>query len=82
MCVAVRGDRVVGFASAGTSHQAEQEKGHEPARDIQLLTIYLLAAEHGTGIGQKLLEGVLGDQPARSGTLPRQINRDGLPFPA
>jgi ribosomal protein S18 acetylase RimI-like enzyme len=65
MFVAVRGDRVLGFASAGTSHQPQQEKGHEPARDLQLLTIYVLAAEHGTGIGQELLEAVLGDQPAQ-----------------
>jgi ribosomal protein S18 acetylase RimI-like enzyme len=57
--------RIVGFASSGSARGPDAEKGHAPARDIQLFTIYLLAAEHGTGIGRELLEAVIGDEPAQ-----------------
>lgn len=56
--LAVHRDEVVGFAAAG------------PARDLvppaatELHAIYLLAAWHGTGIGQALLDEVLGDRAA------------------
>src|ERR1700761_3268586 len=63
--VAVRDGVVIGFASSGPAVGPDAEKGYPPARTLQLYTIYLLAAAHGTGIGQELLTGVLGDRPAQ-----------------
>jgi ribosomal protein S18 acetylase RimI-like enzyme len=51
-------DRVVGFASSGPS------RDEPPVRDLQLWAIYLLADHHGSGLGQRLLDAVLGDRPA------------------
>lgn len=36
-----------------------------PARNLQLYTIYLLTAAHGTGLGQSMIEAVVGDAPAQ-----------------
>jgi ribosomal protein S18 acetylase RimI-like enzyme len=65
LVVAERTDRVVGFAFAASSHVADAEKGHEPARDLHLFSIYLLNAEQGAGAGRALLEAAIGDQPAQ-----------------
>ena len=56
--VAVSDGEIVGFATSGPS------RGDEVPRDRQLYNIYVLQTAHGTGIGQALLVGVLGDEPA------------------
>lgn len=56
--VAVVDERVVGLAWAGRS------RDEPPVREIQLSGLYLLAAQHGTGLGQALLDAALGDRPA------------------
>ena len=33
-------------------------------RPVELTTLYLRAARHGSGLGQELLDAVLGDRPA------------------
>ena len=48
--------RVVGFAIAGAGRQVGD---HQPVRDRELYSLYVLGARHGTGIGQALLETVL-----------------------
>lgn len=50
--------RVVGFASTLPS------RDENPPRDLELGAIYLLAAHHGSGLGQALLDAALGDRPA------------------
>ncbi|MGP9489314.1 GNAT family N-acetyltransferase [Glutamicibacter sp. AOP38-B1-38] len=47
---------LVGFALAGPGLDGEDQ--------LQLYSLYLLAQCHGTGIGQGLLDAVLGDEPA------------------
>lgn len=51
--------RIVGFASAGPSRAGVQK------RAIELSMIYTLAEVHGRGIGDALLDAVLGDAPAQ-----------------
>ena len=63
--VAERDGSVVGFANAGAAHGPDVEKGYPSARPLHLYTIYLLAAEHGRGLGQQLLDGAIGDEPAQ-----------------
>lgn len=63
--VAQREGIVVGFAFAGSSQHHDASKGVEPARDLHLFSIYLLAAEHGAGAGSALLSAALRDQPAQ-----------------
>lgn len=56
--VAERDGRLIGLAGAGASQDS-------PApREKQLLVIYVLASEHGTGAGQELADAVLGQGPA------------------
>jgi GNAT superfamily N-acetyltransferase len=47
---------IVGLAIVGESHESG---GHPPVRDRELRNLYVLAAHHGTGIGQALLDAVL-----------------------
>ena len=54
--VAEVGGQVVGFAVEGTGRQVGD---HQPVRDRELYSLYVLAAHHGTGIGQALLDTVL-----------------------
>lgn len=61
--VATANDEVVGFACAGDAGVAEQ--GSPAARPLHLYAIYLLAAHHGGGLGQALLDEVLGGEPAQ-----------------
>jgi ribosomal protein S18 acetylase RimI-like enzyme len=49
---------VVGFAQVVASMDTP------PVRETQLVTIYLRAAQHGSGLGQALLDAALGDRPA------------------
>lgn len=53
--------RIVGYGFAGPSFGAPGE--HLPS-ERQLYGLYVSAAHHGTGVGQSLLEAVLGDGPA------------------
>lgn len=55
--VATVGDAIVDWASAGPS------RGEAP-RDRELEGIYVLAAQHGAGVGQALLDAVIGTVPA------------------
>ncbi len=65
LMVAERAGRIVGFAFAGSSQHPDAQKGHEPARDTTLFSIYVLASEHGHGLGHALLEAVLNYEPAQ-----------------
>lgn len=58
--VAIREGEVVGFASAGPPASPEQP----PPADRELFMIYLLAAHHGCGAAQAMLDAVLGDAAA------------------
>lgn len=57
--VAERAGRIVGLALAG-----EPREEPDPPRDLQLWILYVERDQHGTGIGQALLDAVLGDRPA------------------
>lgn len=48
--------QVVGIAIGGTGRQVGD---HQPVRDRELYSLYVLAAHHGTGIGQALLDAIL-----------------------
>jgi len=48
--------QVVGFAMDGTGRHVGDD---QPVRDRELYSLYVLAAHHGTGIGQALLDTVL-----------------------
>lgn len=56
--VAESDGELVGFAVA----QPSQDE--PPVRDVELWAIYVLAAVHGAGAGQALLDAALGDDPA------------------
>ena len=56
--VAEADGEVVGFA------QVVPGRDTPPVRDEELATLYLRAAQHGSGLGQALLDAVLGDRPA------------------
>ena len=48
---------IVGFVGSGPA------RDENPPRDRELYFIYLLDAYHGTGIGQKLFDAAVGDEP-------------------
>jgi GNAT superfamily N-acetyltransferase len=54
--VAQSDGEIVGFAIAGPARPVGD---HAPARDAELYALYVLAAHHGTGAGQALLDAVL-----------------------
>lgn len=56
--VAVLAGAVVGWASAGPGRETD------PVRDRELEGIYVLAAHHGSGAGQRLLDAAVGSAPA------------------
>lgn len=56
--VAEIGGEIVGFAASGPARDVISP------RELQLYSIYLLAAHQGSGAGQELLDAVLGDEPA------------------
>ena len=49
---------VVGLA------QAVPSRDDPPVRPLELTTLYLRAAQHGSGLGQALLDAAIGDRPA------------------
>ena len=49
---------IVGFASTAPA------RDEDPPRELELATIYLLTAHHGSGLGQALLDATLGDRAA------------------
>lgn len=57
--VALVGDEVVGFACAGAGRSDD-----EALPDLELFSIYLLAAYQGTGTAQRLLDAAIGDRAA------------------
>lgn len=65
MVVAERGGALVGFANSGEARGPDAEHGFAPARSLHLFSIYLLAAAHGSGLGQSMLDAVLHDEPAQ-----------------
>lgn len=65
MVVAERGAAVVGFANSGEARGPDAEHGFSPVRQVNLFSIYLLASAHGSGLGQSMLNAVLGDEPAQ-----------------
>ena len=55
--------RVIGFAIAGAARRVGE---HDPVRDRELFSLYVLAVHHGGGAGQALLEAELpADVPAQ-----------------
>ncbi len=65
MVVAERGGALIGFANSGQAEGLDAEHGFPPARSLHLFSIYLLAAAHGSGLGQSMLDAVLRDDPAQ-----------------
>jgi len=63
--VAERDGALVGFANSGEARGPDAEHGFPPARALHLCSIYLIAAAHGSGLGQSMLDAVLGDDPAQ-----------------
>ena len=63
--VAERGGSPVGFANSGEARGPDAEHGFPPVRSLHLFSIYLLAAAHGSGLGQSMLDAVLRDDPAQ-----------------
>jgi GNAT superfamily N-acetyltransferase len=62
--IAVRDGAVVGFATAGPGR--DNDSAGAPVRDRELWSIYVLASEYGTGLGDDLLAAVLPeDVPAQ-----------------
>lgn len=60
-------DELVGLAAA-FDHRARPAPVRRPAderrpADLELRLLYLLAAHHGTGLGQALLDAATGDRP-------------------
>lgn len=56
--------RVVGLGLIGASG-GEGEHDQDPARTEQLMALYVLASQYGTGAGQGLLEALLAERPAQ-----------------
>lgn len=78
MVVAERGGVVVGFANSGAARGPDAEHGFPPARPLHLFSIYLLAGDHGTGLGQSTIDAVLRDEPAQLWVL--RGNRRAIAF--
>ena len=62
--VAEMDDEIIGFAMSGAARRIGD---HAPVREQELFSLYVLAAHHGGGAGQALLEAVL------PGTVPAQL---------
>ncbi len=52
---------LIGFGMAGA---ALADSAGRPPRERQLYTLYVFAEAHGTGVGQALLDAILGTEPA------------------
>lgn len=59
--VGIRDGQIVGIAMSGAAVAAD---GEDFPRERQLYLLYILESEYGTGIGQALLDAVLGVDPA------------------
>ncbi|WP_342023348.1 GNAT family N-acetyltransferase [Arthrobacter citreus] len=64
VAMAETGGEVVGLALAGPS-SVREHPAFPPVRERQLFMLYVLAAHHGTGAGQALLEAVVGEEPSQ-----------------
>lgn len=60
--IAVCGEEVLGFASAGPART--NESAGEPVTDRELWAMYVRAARYGTGLASRLLDAVLPAGPA------------------
>ena len=60
--IALRGDEVVGLASAGPSR--DNETAGPAVTERELWALYVRAAEYGTGLASRLLDAVLPPGPA------------------
>jgi ribosomal protein S18 acetylase RimI-like enzyme len=58
LVVAEIGERVVGFAAAGTGNDDDP-----PLRDMELYALYVLESEYGTGVGQRLFDAAVRVRP-------------------
>jgi len=65
LAVAVLDGTILGFANSGSSVGPDAEHGFPAARPLTLFSIYVMAAAHGSGAGQRLHDAVVGDQPAQ-----------------
>lgn len=65
MAVAVNAERTLGFANSGDSVGPDAEHGHPVVRPLTLFSIYLIEVEHGTGVGQMLLDATIGQEPTQ-----------------
>lgn len=54
--MAESGEQIIGIAITNPARQLGE---HEPVREVELSSLYVLAAHHGAGIGQALLDTVL-----------------------
>ncbi|MEO7124466.1 MAG: GNAT family N-acetyltransferase [Lacisediminihabitans sp.] len=63
--IAESGGEAVGFANSGAAHGPDAEHGFPPVRPLHLFSIYLLATAQRSGLGQSMLDAVLGDAPAQ-----------------
>jgi GNAT superfamily N-acetyltransferase len=64
VCVAIDGDRLVGFANSGpfrVDADAAAPASTEDRRDGELYALYLLPDVHGRGIGRRLFEAAADD---------------------
>lgn len=61
--VAESGEQIIGFALTNPARRIGE---HEPVHALELSSLYVLAAHHGTGTGQALLDAALApDEPAQ-----------------
>jgi ribosomal protein S18 acetylase RimI-like enzyme len=56
--VAALDSEIVGFASSGTP------RDEDPVRPLQLFVLNVVASQYGTGLGQRLLETAVAQEPA------------------
>ena len=61
IAVAIEGDRVVGLADSRAADGTEEP---DAPRDLELKGLYVLEEYQGSGLGQALLDAVIGDAPA------------------
>ncbi|MDQ1082892.1 MULTISPECIES: GNAT family N-acetyltransferase [Microbacterium] len=57
--VGVRADRIIGFSSAGPSRDTDHSTSV-----LEVYALYVLAAHHGTGVGEALLRAAIGAEAA------------------
>lgn len=65
LLLAEEDDELVGFACSGPG------RGEAPPRALELYAIYVRASAYGSGLGQRLLDAAIGNQPASLWVLER-----------